>query len=249
MPKVSLITFTGAQTKDPARYAAAVLAFTKQTRLNMSAALFDEVMRWPEERLLAELQAIAATIPSSWEFVDYTFMIEGVTRAFTHQFVRTRTGSYAQQTMRTLDASGWTYSTGPTIEGSDERRDVYDRAMGQIAEAYSQLLSLGAKEEDARGVLPTNIQTNIVAKFNLRTLSETFRKRSSSRVQGEYRQVVDLMRKAVLEVHPWADLFVGSNFDTIAMALDAEINGLTDKPTAEDKMRLTKLLDQLRAAA
>jgi thymidylate synthase ThyX len=53
--------------------------------------------------------------------------------------------------------------------------------------------------EDARGVLPTNIHTNIVAKFDLRTLADTMRKRASTRTQGEYRDVMDGMKDAVLK--------------------------------------------------
>jgi hypothetical protein len=60
---------------------------------------------WPQDRVLEELDYIAKTIRSSWEMVDYTFQITGVTRAFTHQFVRTRTGSYAQQSQRSVDMS------------------------------------------------------------------------------------------------------------------------------------------------
>ncbi len=89
--KVSLISHTP--------HAAELLIFTKSTRLNMSPGLMDEIMSWSEDKKLAELEYMAATIPSSWEFVDYVFMIEGVSRAFTHQFVRSRNASYAQQTM------------------------------------------------------------------------------------------------------------------------------------------------------
>ena len=52
---------------------------------------------------------MANTIPSSWEFVDYTFLVTGVSRAYTHQQVRTRAASYAQQTMRVLNMGEFDY--------------------------------------------------------------------------------------------------------------------------------------------
>jgi thymidylate synthase ThyX len=78
--KVTLINYT--------HNAMDLLIFTKNTRLTMSPDRLEEIAKWPLERKWNELEYMANTIPSSWEFCDYTFMIEGVTRAFTHQLVR-----------------------------------------------------------------------------------------------------------------------------------------------------------------
>lgn len=248
--KVQLINYTGMGTADPSRTAANLMVFTKQTRLNMRAGLVEEIAQWPEERLREELEYMANTIPSSWEFVDYTFLITDVTRAFTHQFVRSRNGSYAQQTMRVLDVDGWTYGTGPTIEGDGEIKEQYDLAMQYIDEMYRWLIDCGAKIEDARGILPTNIHTNIVAKFNLRTLADMFRKRSSGRTQGEYRQVVDAMRAAVIEAHSWAPLFIDRSFDKSAAELEASIRNLQSIGLDEKQITdMVKLVDQMRMQA
>jgi thymidylate synthase (FAD) len=183
--QVQLIDYTGAGAKDPARYAAERLVFTKKTRLTMDRKTLEAVEGLPWSEIEDELRYMAKTIPSSWEFVTYTFLINDVTRGFTHQFVRTRTGSYAQQTMRVLRMCGWEYGTGPTIFRDEALRQKYDEAMGAIDSVYSQLIKSGAAIEDARGVLPTNIHTNIVAKFDLRVMADMLRKRASSRTQGE----------------------------------------------------------------
>ena len=247
--KVQLIEYTGAGYADPARMAANILVFTKQTRLEMRQDLFDEVCNWPWEKVEAELEYMANTIPSSWEFINYTFLITDVTRAFTHQFVRTRTGSYAQQTMRVLNVEGWTYGTGPSLSGSTE--DVYNECMEKIADTYEELIDRGAKIEDARGVLPTNIHTNIVAKFDLRTLADTARKRASSRTQGEYREVMEAMKAEVLRVQPWASMFFGRTFDGAAISLENQLSCLEQRGQISQDHRITmlKLLDQMRATA
>lgn len=245
--KVSLIDYTGAGSKDPARYAMERLVFTKQTRLNMTPALMSDIENHSTEELNIELQYMANTIPSSWEFINYSFLVNDVTRAFTHQLVRTRTGSYAQQTLRVLDVSGWGYLTGPTIKNDEVNQGLYDDSMKQIAETYDLLIERGAAIEDARGVLPTNILTNIVVKFDLRTLSDTMRKRASSRTQGEYRSVMDAMRKAVLEVHPFTELFFNRTFDQSASDLEYAILDM-NIPSVE-KTRLIKLIDQMRTTA
>jgi flavin-dependent thymidylate synthase len=245
---VSLIDYTGAGSLDPARYAAERLVFTKQTRLEMDALALLKVQAMSYEDLLVELKYMSNTIPSSWEFVDYTFLINGVTRAFTHQFVRTRNGSYAQQTMRVLDVKGWDYTTGPTIKANSEMDSIYSQAMDEIDATYRDLIAAGAAIEDARGVLPTNIKTNIVAKFNLRTVAEIARKRASSRTQGEYREVMEKMLVSVLRVHPWASMFFSRTFDVAARELEEMINRgcVLD---AEDRAKAIKLLDQMRGTA
>lgn len=241
---VELIDYTGAgHGSAAAEWAASMLIFAKSTRLNMSAGLFDTIMAMSEEKKIEELQYIANTIPSSWEFVHYSFLISGVTRAFTHQLVRTRNASYAQQTMRMLGMDDFTYSTSKAIADSPDKNNIYKQAMGSINTAYKCLLAMGAKPEDARGILPTNINTNILMSINLRNLVEMIRKRTSSRVQDEYREVSLLMRDCVLAIHPWSSLFLDRSETRAAMELDAEIQKLDS--TAQ-KLKMTKLLDIVR---
>ena len=190
-----------------------LLLFTKQTRLSMDNGLMDEIRAWPEEKKAAELKYMLGTIKSSWEFCDYVFSIDGVTRAFTHQFVRTRSGHYAQQSQRTVDMSGFDYVVPQAFEdasddGFYEWSDCFKGAMCDANDAYQHLISVGANPQDARGLLPTNVCTNIIGKFNLRTLSEMARVRLCTRTQGEYQNVFRKMRQLVIAVHPWAEPFI-----------------------------------------
>lgn len=242
--KISMIDYTGAGTPDPASYAANVLIFTKSTRLQMSPKLMTDIQQMSFEEKLTELEYMANTIPSSWEFCNYTFLIEGVTRAFTHQLVRTRTASFAQQTMRVLNVDGWDYGTGPSVEGDNALRCGYEDTMKEISEMYEWLIDKGAKIEDARGILPTNIHTNIVMGCNLRTLTETIRKRSSPRTQGEYREFLTKLKEAIIHVHPWTVLFFDRSFEKASQELDGEIQALNI--SAEDKIKMIKLVDQMR---
>lgn len=245
--KVTLIDYTGKNHArgGAGRYAAALLIFTKSTRLEMKPGLFEAILEWPWTKIEEELGYMANTIPSSWEFVDYTWLVQDVTRAFTHQFVRSRQFSFAQQTMRVLNVDGWNYLTGPSIEnGSDFCKGIYKNEMGNIADSYNMLIAGGAEVEDARGILPTNILTNIVAKCNMRTFVELVRKRSSPRTQDEYRSVLDAMKAEVQIVHPWIELFINRTFEQAAKDLDAQIKSL-DVPK-ETKTTMIKLVDQMR---
>ena len=267
--KVDLIYFTGKGSPDETTAAIDLMIFTKSTRLEMQPGLLENIKAWPLEKKMKELEYMANTIPSSWEFCDYTFLLNGVTRAFTHQLVRTRTASFAQQTMRVLDVSeglGWGYLTGPTIpkidnspeghnvrsENERSRHDTYHDAMEFIAQTYKTLIDCGVAIEDARGILPTNILTNIVVKMNMRTFVELVRKRSSSRTQGEYRDVLEAMKEEVRKVHPWIDLFINRDFDRAANELDELIRSEIEPAigqgglSKETATKMIKLLDQMR---
>jgi flavin-dependent thymidylate synthase len=239
--KVTMLDWTGKGMYK--RYAAELLIFTKNTRLTMSPNLLDELKDWSDEKVNRELEYMSNTIPSSWEFVNYTFIIEGCTRAFTHQLVRNRHGSYAQQTMRVLDVSGFTYETGPTIRNDAVLSDCYEKHMRATQDCYSELIDDGAAIEDARGVLPTNIHTNIVVSFNLRTIAETLSKRASIRTQGEYRDFLEMLAGEVFAVHPWAKSFIRNRKLDAANKLESlilsEFEG-TDKCT--DYIKLVDIL-------
>lgn len=234
--KVTLLNFT--------QNARQILVYTKNTRLSVSANMLDKVHSMSDEEIQRELDYMVNTIKSSWEFVDATFCIEGVSRGFTHQFVRNRLGSYAQQTMRILDMGDFDYITGPSIANDPRLKSLYDTMMGSINQYYKRLISAGAKIEDARGILPTNISTNIIAKFNLRALSQMMMSRASNRTQDEYRQVLDAMYAAVVEAEPWCASFLRSSKYDDLKRLESAI--LDSYKGTEMCTQLLKLIDKVR---
>lgn len=238
--KVTLLDYT--------RDAEDQLIFTKSTRLNMSPGLLDEIRNWPEERKRDELRYIANTIKSSWEFVNYTFLIEGVSRAFTHQFVRTRQASYAQQSMRVTDMSRYDFVMPERILANRDARALVEALNEQIAAVYATLITKhNIPAEDARSVLPTNIATNIVARYNLRSFADLAASRLGGRTQDEYRHVMSMMVDAVLKVHPWARDFIFGDQDRNYFD-EIEAFARRKFPDLKERGELLKLVDKMRAA-
>lgn len=186
--KVEIVNFT--------QDALELLIYTKSGRLKSGTTL-PEILSWPEEMKLEHLAYMMDTIKSSFEFVDYVFEIKNVSRAFTHQVVRTRTASFQQQAMRVVDARDHSY-----LCSSDNPR--YKRIFEMTLEEYGKMLDEGVPVQDARGVLGTGIHTEIFVKGNLRTLSNMAELRLCKRAEGEYQSVFKKMVAAVLEIHPWA---------------------------------------------
>tara|TARA_R110002020_G_scaffold90683_6_gene220861 strand:+ start:17566 stop:18294 length:729 start_codon:yes stop_codon:yes gene_type:complete len=222
-----------------------ILMFTKATRLTMSPSLMEEIKERPHQEKMDELEYMANTIPSSWEFVDYVFLVEGVSRAYTHQQVRTRQASYAQQTMRVLDMGEFEYIYSDKIAADPVAVKIVDEALDAIKLAYTGLINMGHAVEDARGVLPTNISTNIVCKFNLRTFVELAKARTGGRTQGEYQKVLNGMVDEVLAVHPWAEKFLFQQ----GRDYFAEIEAFAEEQYGGDllaKGKLLKIVDKMR---
>jgi flavin-dependent thymidylate synthase len=185
-----------------------LLVGTKTTRMRGKS---------PEEMTQDELydhfQYMLDTIKSPFEFVDYVFEITEVSKNFTHQLVRTRTGAYQQETSRALEVTetvrpeAFEYPDESTDSGSGKvlLAELFDDAVADAQAHYHQLLAAGAELQDARAVLPSNMATAIKAKFNLRTLSDMAKNRLCRRTQGEYQKVFRMMRDLVIAEHPWAD--------------------------------------------
>lgn len=180
-----------------------LLLGTKNTRLGFA----DNPAEWSPEKKAEHLAYMRDTIKSSWEFVDYVFEISKVTRAFTHQLVRTRAGAYAQESQRTVDVRQSLVMMPETVALDEVVRPVWIKAVEIAKGTYAGGVDKGIPVQDMRGILPTNMLTSIVAKFSLRTLHEMAKVRLCSRTQGEYQDVFREMRQRVLEVHPWVGDF------------------------------------------
>lgn len=136
------------------------------------------------------------------EHVSFTFAIEGVSRAFTHQLVRSRIASYSQQSQRYVSFADFQYIVPPSVAKSEEALGVFSNAMEEVRKAYQKLMELGVDKEDARYVLPNAAETKIVVTMNARSLLHFFELRLCDRAQWEIRQVAWEMLSLVRKVAP-----------------------------------------------
>lgn len=179
-----------------------LLLGTKGTRLGHN----EEVSQWSAEKKAEHLAYMRDTIKSSWEFVDYVFEISRVTRAFTHQLVRTRAGAYAQESQRTVDVRSNLVMMPESVAMNGAAMKHWMRLINLMKSGYTYMVdNQRIPVQDARGLLPTNLTTSIKAKFDLRALHEMSKVRLCSRTQGEYQDVFREMRALVIGVHPWVE--------------------------------------------
>lgn len=151
-----------------------------------------------ERRLSAPL---ASGHHSVIEHASYTFSIEGVSRALTHQAVRHRLASFSQQSQRYVGMEDADYIVPESIAQDEEAAARYRQLMERIWDEY-RYLSDRVPAEDARYVLPNACATNITVTMNARELWHFFELRCCNRAQWELRAVADEMLRLAREASP-----------------------------------------------
>ncbi|MDY5679505.1 MAG: FAD-dependent thymidylate synthase [Candidatus Methanomethylophilaceae archaeon] len=136
------------------------------------------------------------------EHAVFTFSVEGVSRALTHQLVRHRVASYSQQSQRYVFMGSASYVTPHTVEDNLEASKVFDETMDAIWDAYRRLEEIGIPPEDARYLLPNGCTTNITITMNARELLHFFSLRCCNRAQWEIREMADRMLEICREQSP-----------------------------------------------
>jgi thymidylate synthase (FAD) len=136
------------------------------------------------------------------EHTSFTFAVSDVSRSLTHQLVRHRIASYAQQSQRYVDFKEPKYLIPPTIEKNKEMKKTYVKTMTIIWEQYNKLLEMGVPAEDSRFILPNAAYTNIMITMNARSLLNFFELRCCQHAQWEIRELAYKMLKEVKKVAP-----------------------------------------------
>lgn len=151
---------------------------------------------------------------STTEHINYSFAIEGVSRALLAQLTRHRIGfAYSVQSQRYVrlgskdKAQGFEYVTPPSIEGAtEEARELYAEFMRHAQATYDSLRALKIPPEDARMVLPNGVTCNLVWTTNLRALLDFYAKRQKGKgAQWEIALLAEKLREEVVRVDPWTD--------------------------------------------
>ena len=125
---------------------------------------------------------------SVFEHIYFTFKIEGISRACSHQLVRHRHCSFTQRSQRYCSEDGFEYVIPPTIDEDDLWMN-----MDTIATWYENYQKDGVPNEDARYILPNACTTDIYLSCNLRELIHICNERLCSRAQWEIRELVQKM--------------------------------------------------------
>jgi thymidylate synthase (FAD) len=168
------------------------------------------------------------------EHVSWTFLLVGVSRAFTHQLVRHRTGfSFSQLSQQYYEETAATFIEPAHLQKSPRAVEAWRSAVAVAQESYTAILDslkelnstsgldLQQKEfkrairSAARSVLPNATETKIVVTANARALRHFFDVRGSIPGDTEMREVA-------------AALFKSVNAEAPALFVDFSLQNLSD---------------------
>lgn len=182
--------------------------------------LIDELRKDTDKRWKLVTKVLDSGHQSVAEHVYFTFAIEGISRACSHQLVRHRAGIvFSQQSQRYVEIKeslqelrdirehGGAANTAGIVEkyfvrNQDGMSGLKYAELDCLIEYRRLIEEEGMVPEDARAILPNSTKTNITMSVNLRELIHLCNLRLCTRAQKEIRELFSLIKAEVVSVQP-----------------------------------------------
>ena len=122
-----------------------------------------------------------------------------VDRGVSHELVRHRMASFAQESTRYCNYSKDEFGKEITfiipyyLEGS-EGYDIWCDAMKHAEDGYFKLLNIGLTPQEARAVLPNSLKTEVIMTANLREWRHFFNLRAANKTGKAHPQMLEVTR-------------------------------------------------------
>jgi flavin-dependent thymidylate synthase len=160
----------------------------------------DEVGQVKAEAFAAD--CLKSKIAAPLEWCQVALLIEGVSRDFTHQMVRQRTATYAQESMRfaVKDNAATEVPEPPSIArlaDDDPLYIIWHDHVARTGWVYNALINGGIPAEDARKGLLIGTATRLHYRTNLRDLIDHAGMRLCSQAQAEWKEVWRQIAEAI----------------------------------------------------
>lgn len=177
----------------------AVIAFVSQTW----GPTFD-LSDYSEKEIknIVDLALNEKTLPLALESIQFTFQIENLSRAISHQLVRVRVGSsFSQLGMSDTYYGNTKYVVPASIEAVGKTNE-YLELMKKCSEFYKELFDLGVTFQDARYVIPHAATTSLVWSVNLLALKNFCAQRLSCTQSWEMNALCKFIRREIAKISP-----------------------------------------------
>jgi len=129
-------------------------------------------------------------------------------RGVSHEIVRHRIASYAQESTRYCNYSKDKFGNELTFirpyfwKDDVEKYDLWLRTMEIVEKSYLDLLQMGATPEEARTVLPNSLKTEIFVTMNIREWRHFFKLRADKASHPQMREIARPMLDYFKELVP-----------------------------------------------
>lgn len=163
----------------------------------------------PDDDFKDWLEILDGGIQTVLEASVVVFEVSGVSRACTHQLVRTRKAAFHQQSMRACY-----YGEAPEIRmpesiyGNRRARRAFEEAAAAAAFAYNVACNEDIAYQDARFILPEGTTNYIMCEYPVREFLNTYAYRACSMFQWEIVYVFREMGRLLAEAYPWLEPYI-----------------------------------------
>ena len=179
------------------------------------------------------------------EHVSFTFAIEGISRACSHQLVRHRIASFSQQSQRYVNTDHSRFVEPRSIEADKRAQKIFKSVMNRTHNAYMLLRNLGIPAEDARYLLTNATRTNILMTMNLRELATASAIRLCTRAQWEIREVFLAIRAEIRNTKQVQGFATYLQPKCFMLGHCPEIRSCGQRPPKEEHVNTLKKNDKL----
>lgn len=156
----------------------------------------------------------------------FTFRIEGVSRALSHQFVRENVGVFiVQESQRYVKMDAPDFVIPPSIANDEGALTLFKRVMEFNWKAYEMLAEKGIPAEDARFVIPNAATTKIHVSLSYEALLRIAGKRCCNRAQWEIRAMVTEMCEQVKELNEYLGSKLVAKCETVGYCTEQKCCG------------------------
>jgi thymidylate synthase (FAD) len=142
------------------------------------------------------------SLSTALECIQFTFQIDGLSRASSHQLVRVRIGSgFSQKGMSDAFYGDTDYviPASVVVVGKEkEYREIVEKSI----KLYNELFKLGVTYQDARFILPHAMTTSLVWTVNFLALRNFCGKRMQRNQSWEMNMLCQLIKKEVENIYP-----------------------------------------------
>lgn len=137
------------------------------------------------------------------ESITVKFVVD---RGISHELVRHRLASFAQESTRYCNYSKDDFGSEITfiipvcLGFNTEQWKVWIETMKACEDAYFKMLDIGLTPQEARSVLPNSLKTEVVMTANLRELRHFFKLRAANTTGKAHPQMLEVTRPLLDEL-------------------------------------------------
>jgi thymidylate synthase (FAD) len=178
--------------------------------------LLEDLTQEETDRMVKHILAVRHV--SVLRHVIFCFTVEGVSRSFSHQFVRYHVGlDVEQRSQHFRKEKQFSYNLPESVRGAEPDQEVcevtaeelYVNHMGDCQTVYDTLISMGVDKSEARQALPNACETQMVVTMNLNAAMNVVSQRACRLNTPEILQVAVQIRRLIGQVMPEALDFLG----------------------------------------